>query len=114
MNDDELLPDLHITRAGAAGIGAHQEHVVDQDARAADRSLLLLSIATSPFDERSNRSKKKRDSVPAAMYEISVACRKMCQECWKICQKECLPISLATALDAAMKNCWTTLMFTAR
>ena len=47
LNDDELLPDLHITRAGVlrAGIGAHQEHVVDQDADAADRgkkSLLRL------------------------------------------------------------------------
>ena len=34
LNDDELLPDLHITRAGVlrAGMGAHLEHVVYQDA----------------------------------------------------------------------------------
>ena len=30
LNDDELLPDLHITGAGVlrAGLGAHQEHLV--------------------------------------------------------------------------------------
>ena len=39
LNDDELLPDLHITGAGVlrAGLGAHQEHLVNQDAQAADR-----------------------------------------------------------------------------
>ena len=39
LNDDELLPDLHITGAGVlrTGLGAHQEHLVNQDAQAADR-----------------------------------------------------------------------------
>ena len=33
LYDDELLPDLHITRPGVlrAELGAHQEHLVDQD-----------------------------------------------------------------------------------
>ena len=40
LNDDELLPDLHITGAGVlrTGLGAHQEHRVNDDAQAADRT----------------------------------------------------------------------------
>ena len=40
LNDDELLPDLHITGAGVLriGLGAHQEHRVNHDAQVADRT----------------------------------------------------------------------------
>ena len=40
LNDDELLPDLHISGAGVLriGLGAHQEHRVNHDAQAADRT----------------------------------------------------------------------------
>ena len=36
LNDDELLPDLHNAGAGVlrTGLGAHQEHLVNQDAQA--------------------------------------------------------------------------------
>ena len=46
LHDDELLPDLHITRAGVlrAELGAHQEHVVDQDAHAADRKKVPAAV----------------------------------------------------------------------
>ena len=37
LNDDELLPDLHITRAGV-------EHVVDQDAHAAERTKVPAAV----------------------------------------------------------------------
>ena len=39
LNDDELLPDLHITRAGVlrSELRAHQKQVVDRDAQTADR-----------------------------------------------------------------------------
>ena len=46
LNDDELLPDLHITGAGVlrAGIGAHLEHAVNQDAQAADRKKVPAEV----------------------------------------------------------------------
>ena len=60
LNDDELLPDLHITRAGVlrAGIGAHQEHVVDQDAHAADRKKVpakVIQVASHEVDTDSDK-----------------------------------------------------------
>ena len=44
--NDELLPDLHITGAGVlrAGLGAHQEHLVNQDAQAADRNKVPAEV----------------------------------------------------------------------
>ena len=40
LQEDELLPDLHTTREGVLriGLGAHQEHRVNHEARAADRT----------------------------------------------------------------------------
>ena len=40
LREDELLPDLHITRDGVLriGLGAHQEHRVNHVARATDRN----------------------------------------------------------------------------
>ena len=60
LNDDELLPDLHITRAGVlrAEIGAHQEHVVDQDAHAADRKKVpaeVTHVASHEVDTDSDK-----------------------------------------------------------
>jgi len=45
-NDDELLPDLHITGAGVlcAGLDTHQEHRVNHDAQAADRTKVLAEV----------------------------------------------------------------------
>ena len=59
LNDDELLPDLHITRAGVlrAEIGAHQEHVVDQGAHAADRKKVpaeVIHVASHEVDTDSD------------------------------------------------------------
>ena len=60
LNDDELLPDLHITRAGVlrAEIGAHQEHVVDQNAHAADRKKVpaeVIQVASHEVDTDSDK-----------------------------------------------------------
>ena len=60
MNDDKLLPDLHITRAGVlrAELGAHQEHVVDQDAHAADRKKVpaaVIHVASCEVDTDSDK-----------------------------------------------------------
>ena len=60
LNDDELLPDLHITRAGVlrAEIGAHQEHVVDQGAHAADRKKVpaeVIHVASHEVDTDSDK-----------------------------------------------------------
>ena len=46
LNEDELLPDLHITGAGVLriGLGAHQEHRVNHEARAADRTKVLAEV----------------------------------------------------------------------
>ena len=60
LNDDELLPDLHITRAGVlrAGIEAHQEHVVDQDAQTADRKKApaeVIQVASHEVDTDSDK-----------------------------------------------------------
>ena len=60
LNDDELLPDLHITRAGVlrAELGAHQEHVVDQDAHAADRKKVpapVIHVASHEVDTYSDK-----------------------------------------------------------
>ena len=44
--EDELLPDLHITGAGVLriGLGAHQEHRVNHEARAADRTKVPAEV----------------------------------------------------------------------
>ena len=49
--DDGLLPDLHITGAGVlrAGLGAHQEHLVNQDAQAADRNKVPAEVIPQSF-----------------------------------------------------------------
>ena len=60
MNDDELLPDLHITGAGVlrAGLGAHQKHLVNQDAQAADRKKVpaeVIQVASHEVDTDSDK-----------------------------------------------------------
>ena len=48
LREDELMPDLHITRDGVLRIrlGAHQEHQVNHVARATDRT--KVSAAVNP------------------------------------------------------------------
>ena len=60
LYDDELLPDLHITGAGVlrAGLGAHQEHLVNQDAQAADRNKVpaeVIQVASHEVDTESDK-----------------------------------------------------------
>ena len=60
LNDDELLPDLRITGAGVlrAGLGAHMEHVVNQDAQAADRKKVpaeVIQVASHEVDTDSDK-----------------------------------------------------------
>ena len=66
LNDDKLLPGLHITRAGVlrAGIGAYQEHVVDQDAQAADRKKVpakVIQVASHEVDTDSDKDESILD-----------------------------------------------------
>ena len=46
LREDELLPDLHITRDGVLriGLGAHQEHQVNHVARATDRTKVSAAV----------------------------------------------------------------------
>eukprot|EP00434_Breviolum_minutum_P024858 symbB.v1.2.021955.t1/scaffold1926.1/size95923/11 len=46
LREDELLPDLRITREGVLriGLGAHQEHRVNHEARAADRTKVSAEV----------------------------------------------------------------------
>ena len=48
LREDELLPDLRITRDGVLriGLGAHQEHRVNHEARAADRTKVSVLLQT--------------------------------------------------------------------
>ena len=61
LNDDELLPDLHITGAGVLriGLGAHQEHRINHDARAADRTKVpaeVIQVAAHEVDTESDKA----------------------------------------------------------
>ena len=59
--NDELLPDLHIVGAGVlrTGLGAHQEHRVNHDAQAADRTKVpaeVIQVAAHQVDTDSNKA----------------------------------------------------------
>ena len=53
LREDELLPDLHITRDGVLriGLGAHQEHRVNHVARATDRTKVSADVIQLAADE---------------------------------------------------------------
>ena len=53
LREDELLPDLHITKAGMlrAGLEAHQEHLVDHNAQAADRNKVPAAVINVALHE---------------------------------------------------------------
>ena len=62
LRDDELLPDLRITKAGVlrAELEAHQEHLVNQDAQAADRNKVpaaVINVASHKVDSDSGKDK---------------------------------------------------------
>ena len=62
LHDDELLPDLHITRAGVlrAELRAHQEHAVDQDAHTADRNKVPAAVLqVAPHEVATDSDKDK-------------------------------------------------------
>ena len=94
LNDDELLPDLHITRVGVlrAGIGAHQEHVVDQDAHAADRKKVpaaVIHVASYEVDTDSDKnesiivtsdSEGSESASESEQNELSSSLASLC--CW--------------------------------
>jgi len=61
LNDDELLPDLHITGAGVlrTGLGARQEHRFNHDAQAADRTKVpaeVIQVAAHEVDSDSDKA----------------------------------------------------------
>ena len=67
LYDDELLPDLHITRAGVlrAELGAHQEHLVDQDAHAADRKKVHAGVINVVSHKEVDTDSGKDESIIA-------------------------------------------------
>ena len=72
MNDDELLPDLHITGAGVlrAGIGAHLEHMVNQDAQAADRKKVPAEVTQVASHEVDTDSDKDESIVATSGWPL--------------------------------------------
>ena len=61
LREDELLPDMHITRDGVLRIrlGAHQEHQVNHEARATDRtkvSVAVIQLASHEEDPAPHRT----------------------------------------------------------
>ena len=73
LYDDELLPDLHITRAGVlrAELGTHQEHLVDQDAHAADRKKVPAAVIHVASDEVDTDSGKDESIIATSDSEKS-------------------------------------------
>ena len=76
LREDELMPDLHITRDGVLRIrlGAHQEHEVNHVARATDRtkvSAAVIQLAsheedTAPQQEMSEGDASDSDGSESA------------------------------------------------
>ena len=67
LNEDELLPDLHITGEGVLRIelGAHQEHRVNHDAQAADRTRVpaeVIQVAAYEMDTDSDKPESVVDT----------------------------------------------------
>ena len=64
LREDELLPDLHITKDGVlrAELGAHQEHLVDQNAQAADRTKVPAAIINVDSHEGDSNSDNEAPS----------------------------------------------------
>ena len=61
LREDELLPDLHITGAGVLriGLGAHEEHRVNHEARAADRTKVpaeVIQLAAHEVDPEPDKA----------------------------------------------------------
>ena len=61
LREDELLPDLRITGAGVLriGLGAHQEHRVNHEARAADRTKVpaeVIQLAAHEVDPEPDKA----------------------------------------------------------
>ena len=75
LREDELLPDLRITGAGVLriGLGAHQEHRVNHEARAADRTKVppeVIQLAAHEVDPEPDKAESASD---AEQYELMQA-----------------------------------------
>ena len=98
LHDDELLPDLHITRAGVlrAELRAHQEHAVDQDAHTADRKKVPAAVihvashevatdsdkdesitATTDSEESDSASESEQNELPSSLASDSEQYERM-------------------------------------
>eukprot|EP00434_Breviolum_minutum_P045969 symbB.v1.2.041340.t1/scaffold8076.1/size7842/1 len=73
LKEDELLPDLHITGAGVLriGLGAHQEHRVNHEARAADRTKVPAEVIQLAAHEVDPEPDKAESAVGASDSEGS-------------------------------------------
>ena len=75
LREDELLPDLHITRDGVLriGLGAHQEHRVNHVARATDRTKVSAQVIQLAAHEWSPSLRRlSRTLVPVTLKEVRV------------------------------------------
>ena len=97
LHDDELLPDLHITRAGVLRpeLRAHREHAVDQDAHTADRNKVPAavlqvaphevatdsdkdeSIATTDSEDSDSTSESEQNDLPSSLASDSEQYERM-------------------------------------
>ena len=75
LREDELLPDLHITGAGVLriGLGAHQEHRVNHEARAADRTKVPAEVIRwQPMRWTPSLTRQSRLLVPVTLKVVKV------------------------------------------
>ena len=82
LREDELLPDLHITRDGVLriGLGAHQEHRVNHEARAADRTKVsaeVIQLAAHEVDPSLTRLSRKVVPVTLKVVKVRVTRSRM-------------------------------------
>ena len=75
LREDELLPDLHITRDGVLriGLGAHQEHRVNYEARAADTTKVSAEVISwQPMRWTPSLTRLSRMVVPVTLKVVKV------------------------------------------
>ena len=74
LREDELLPDLHITRDGVLRIrlGAHQEHQVNHVARATDRTKVSAAVIQLASHEEDTAPQQDMRVMPVTLTEVKV------------------------------------------
>ena len=92
LREDELLPDLHITGAGVLriGLGAHQEHRVNHEARAADRTKVpaeVIQLAAHEVDPEPDKAESDVGTSDSEDKKVRVTRSRMTLLlCWRLMQ----------------------------